>query len=154
MKCSLLKAFLLVLGFHCSPGQLLAQTSSQMADGQVATSQGPALGDSPEYGGIVTSQVLTSLGHYFHNKFTENWNTYGDIQTYVLLVREVYSPRYGTEIRVIYNERIVFRGVLPRNLVAVADIGRSAAETAHSNVVEIGLQSLLFNDPDAAKSDF
>jgi Curli assembly protein CsgE len=154
MECRSIKAFVLLLGLHCSLGHVLAQTSGPTADGEVATSQSPAMGDAPEYGGVVTSQVLTSMGHYFHNKFTEAWNNYGDIQTYVLLVREFYSPRFGTEVRVIYNDKVVFRGVLPRNSVAVADIGRSAAETAHSNVVEIGLQSLLFNDPDAAKSDF
>jgi hypothetical protein len=131
-----------------------AQPAPASFDGQAASVQGPTKGEATEYGGIVTSQVLTSLGHYFHSKFTEGWDTFPDAQSYVLLVRELYSPRFGTEIRVLYNERIVFRSVLPRSLVAVADIGRSAAETVHNNVIEIGLQSLLFSDPDAAKSDF
>lgn len=112
------------------------------------------LGDFPEYGGVVTNQALTSLGHYFHAKFTEGWNTQNDIDSYVLLVKERSSPRGGTEVLVISNDTVVFRAPLPRSYPAIAALSESAVETAHKNAVETGLQTMLFEDPDLARSAF
>jgi hypothetical protein len=112
------------------------------------------LGDFPEYGGVVTNQAVTSLGHFFHAKFTEGWNTQSDIDSYVLLVKERASPRGGTEVLVISNDTVVFRAPLPRSYPAIAALSESAVETAHKNAVETGLQTLLFDDPDLARSAY
>jgi curli production assembly/transport component CsgE len=112
------------------------------------------LGDFPEYGGVVTNQAVTSLGHFFHAKFTEGWNTQSDIDAYVLLVKERPSPRGGTEILVYSGDALVFRAPLPRSYPAIAALSESAVETAHKNAVETGLQALLFDDPDLARSAY
>jgi len=114
----------------------------------------PRLGDFPEYGGVVTNQALTSLGHHFHSKFTEGWNTKSDIDSYVLMVKERSSPRGGTEVLVVSNDNVVFRAPLPRSYPAIAALSESAVETAHKNAVEMGLQTMLFEDPDLARSAF
>jgi hypothetical protein len=112
------------------------------------------LADFPEYGGVVTNQTVTSLGHFFHAKFTEGWNTQSDIDSYVLLVKERSSPRGGTEILVFSNEAVVFRAPLPRSYPAIEALSDSAVETAHKNALDAGLQALLFEDPDLARSAF
>jgi len=112
------------------------------------------LGDFPEYGGVVTNQTVTSLGHFFHAKFTEGWNTQSDIDSYVLLVKERTSPRGGTEVLVFSSDTLVFRAPLPRSYPAIEALSESAVETAHKNAVETGLQALLFDDPDLARSAF
>ncbi len=112
------------------------------------------LGDFPEYGGVVTNQAVTSLGHFFHAKFSEGWNTQSDIDAYVLLVKERPSPRGGTEILVFSSDTLIFRAPLPRSYPAIAALSESAVETAHKNAVETGLQALLFEDPDLARSAF
>jgi len=112
------------------------------------------LGNFPEYGGVVTNQALTGLGHFFHAKFTEGWNTQSDIDAYVLLVKERPSPRGGTEILVYSSDTLLFRASLPRSYSAIASLSELAVETAHKNAVETGLQALLFEDPDLARSAF
>ena len=112
------------------------------------------LADFPEYGGVVTNQTVTSLGHFFHAKFTEGWNTKSDIDAYVLLVKERPSPRGGTEIVVLSNDAMVFRSPLPRSYPAIEALSEAAIETAYKNAVETGLQAFLFEDPDLARSAF
>ena len=108
--------------------------------------------DAPEYGGVVTSQVITGLGHFFHAKFTEGWNIRSDVDAYILLVRERPSPRGGSEIQVLYNDQVVYRSYLPRGHAAVAALSESAVEVAYQNVVQANLQNLLFDDPDLARA--
>lgn len=139
---------------------LVLATAASLACAQTAREAEPLapqtrrLDDAPEYGGVVTSQALTSLGHFFHAKFTESWNTQSDVDAYILLVRERPSPRGGSEIQVISSDRVVFRAFLPRSYAAVLALTESAVEIAHRNVVEMGLQMLLFGDPDQARAAF
>lgn len=128
------------------------------ADAEPATPAAPAapaaIGEQAEYGGVVTNQTITALGNLFHARFAERWSNLSDSNAYVLSVGERVSPRAGTEIRIYHAENIVFRANLPRNLEGIAALAESAVETAHNNVVQLGLQGLLFNDPDLAKQAF
>lgn len=116
--------------------------------------QSRRLDDTPEYGGVVTSQALTGLGHFFHAKFTEGWNTQSDVDSYVLLVKERPSPRGGSEIQVLSGDQVVFRSYLPRSYAAVAALSESAVDISYRNVVQQNLQNLLFDDPDLARSAY
>jgi curli production assembly/transport component CsgE len=121
---------------------------------EAASASGIASNDAPEYGGLVLSQVLTSLGDYFHTKFAEGWSAQKDAADYVLTVRERSSPKVGTEIQVLAGDDLVFRSLLPRSYAQVAALTEAAVEQVHNRVVESGLQNLLFNDPDVARSAF
>lgn len=112
----------------------------------------PNVSGATEYGGILTNQALTSLGHYFHARFAEAWSTRKDSEAYTLSIKERSSPRVGTEMQVIFADQVVFRGNLPRNLSAISAMAESAAETSYRNISDITLQALLFNDPDVSAS--
>ena len=110
--------------------------------------------DPLEYGGIVNGQTLTNIGNYFHAKFTEAWSSQPNFDKYVLLVREKLSPRGGTEIQVIENDRLVYRNFLPRNYAAVLGLTEGAAESVQQVLVQSAVQNALFNDPDLAVSGY
>ena len=110
--------------------------------------------DPLEYGGIVNGQTLTNIGNYFHAKFTEAWSAQPNFDKYVLLVREKPSPRGGTEIHVIENDRLVYRNFLPRNYAAVLGLTEAAAESVQQVLVQSAVQNALFNDPDMAGSGY
>lgn len=112
----------------------------------------PNVSGASEYGGVLTNQAITSLGHYFHERFAEAWSTRKDSEAYTLSVKERSSPRVGTEMQVIFMDLVVFRGNLPRNLSAISAMAESAAETSYRNISDMTLQALLFNDPDVSAS--
>jgi hypothetical protein len=143
--------------------RLIPATLLTMAALAPAWGQTPSEGESPdakpmtagmpnEYGGVVTNQTITSLGYFFHTRFSEFWSQQSDSENYTLTVRERSSTRAGTEMQVLFGDALVFRGTLPRNVSAITAMAEAAAEMAHKNVVDLSLQQLLFNDPDMANS--
>lgn len=129
-----------------------AQTPGPAPAGETPTVIKPT--DPLEYGGIVNGQTLTNIGNYFHAKFTEAWSSQPNFDKYVLLVREKLSPKGGTEIQVIENDRLVYRNFLPRNYAAVLGLTESAAESVQQVLVQSAVQNALFNDPDLAVSGY
>jgi hypothetical protein len=133
-------------------GSAVAQTPGPAQASEAPTVFKPT--DPLEYGGIVNGQTLTNIGNYFHAKFTEAWSAQPNFDKYVLLVREKLSPRGGTEIQVIENDRLVYRNFLPRNYAAVLGLTESAAESVQQVLVQSAVQNALFNDPDLAVSGY
>jgi len=129
-----------------------AQTPGPVQAGEAPTVFKPT--DPLEYGGIVNGQTLTNVGNYFHAKFTEAWSAQPNFDKYVLLVREKLSPRGGTEIQVVENDRLVYRNFLPRNYAAVLAMTEGAAETVQQQLVQSAVQNALFNDPDMVGSGY
>jgi len=102
----------------------------------------------PEIGGVVTNQTLTPFGHWFHANFTQAWSAHVDIEGYQLVIKERMLPRGGSEVQIFSADTMVYRAVLPRNLVQIAALSEAAVDPTHQNAVEQGLQALLFRDPD------
>jgi curli production assembly/transport component CsgE len=128
--------------------------AQQKPDLEGDTKKPSSVEDVPEYGGVVIDQTLTGLGRFFYVKFSEGWSTQSDVESYVLSIKERPSQRGGTEIFVSSNEQVVFRTALPRSYPAVVSVSEMAVERVHQSVVDLNLQSLLFNDPDLAKAAF
>ena len=109
---------------------------------------------SSEYGGLVTRQVLTSMGQLFHAKFTELWQTKENFEKFNILVKERPYPRGGTEIQVLYADQVMFRRYLPRDVRSLAKLSEDAAELVHARASEFDIQKLLFSDEDLAPSGY
>lgn len=107
-----------------------------------------------EYGGVVTRQVLTSMGQLFHAKFTELWQTKENFEKFNILVKERPYPRGGTEVSVLYADQVMFRRYLPRDARALAKLSEDAAEAVYARASEYDIQRLLFSDEDLAPSGY
>jgi len=107
-----------------------------------------------EYGGLVTRQVLTSMGQLFHAKFTELWQTKENFEKFNILVKERPYPRGGTEIQVLYADQVMFRRYLPRDVRTLAKLSEDAADVVHTRASEFDIQKLLFSDEDLAPSGY
>ncbi|NQW92844.1 MAG: hypothetical protein HQ446_02195 [Polaromonas sp.] len=106
----------------------------------------------PEYGGVVTREILTTMGQNFHSKFTEIWQTKENFEKFNILVKERPFRRGGTEILVIYTEVVVYRRQLPRDFLTLSRISQEAVEVTVKKVSEMDLESSLFKDVDLADS--
>lgn len=133
---------------HAAPAP--AQTSG--ADGAVIPTDSSL--DHSEYGGVVTRQVISSLGHYFHARFVELWQAKENVETFNLFVKEQPYPRGGTEVQVIFGDTLLFSQRLPGNINAVMRLCEEAAEISATKVVELNLQAQLFRDADLAPTGF
>ncbi|WP_408597706.1 CsgE family curli-type amyloid fiber assembly protein [Limnohabitans sp.] len=125
------------------------------AQAQTEDSSEPALTSlkpEPEYGGVVTREVLTTMGQNFHAKFTELWQTKDNFEKFNLLIKERPFKRGGTEILVVYTDLVIFRRQVPRDFLTLARISQEAVDTAVQKVSEIDLQATLFKDVDLAES--
>ena len=129
-------------------------TPGTTAQGAAESAPVAASLEAPEIGGVITNETLTSLGYLFHSKFAEFWSQQDDADSYALAVKEKISQRAGTEVQVFFGEYMVFRGNMPRSVATVTDMALLAAEKTHERVVELGIQTLLFNDPDMAGSGY
>jgi hypothetical protein len=109
---------------------------------------------SSEYGGVVTRQVVTSMGQLFHAKFTELWQTKENFEKFNILVKERPYPRGGTEVQVLYADQVMFRRYLPRDARALAKLSEDAAEAVYARASEFDIQRLLFSDEDLAPSGY
>lgn len=109
---------------------------------------------SSEYGGVVTRQVLTSMGQLFHAKFTELWQTKENFEKFNILVKERPYPKGGTEVSVLYADQVMFRRYLPRDARALAKLSEDAAEVVYARASEFDIQRLLFTDEDLAPSGY
>lgn len=115
-----------------------------------ATNEEPAA----EYGGLVTRQVLTSMGQLFHAKFTELWQTKENFEKFNILVKERPYPKGGTEILVLYADQVLFRRYLPRDARTLAKLSEDAADVVYERASEFDIQRLLFTDEDLAPSGY
>lgn len=106
----------------------------------------------PEYGGVITREVLTTMGQNFHAKFTELWQTKDNFEKFNLLIKERPFKRGGTEILVVYTDFVVYRKQMPRDFLTLARISQEAVETAVQKISDIDLQATLFKDVDLAES--
>jgi len=109
---------------------------------------------SSEYGGVVTRQVLTSMGQLFHAKFTELWQTKENFEKFNILVKERPYPKGGTEVWVVYADQVMFRRYLPRDARALAKLSEEAADAVYDRASEFDIQRLLFSDEDLAPSGY
>ena len=109
---------------------------------------------SSEYGGVVTRQVVTSMGQLFHAKFTELWQTKENFEKFNILVKERPYPRGGTEVQVLYADQVMFRRYLPRDVRALTKLSEDAAEAVYARASEFDIQRLLFSDEDLAPSGY
>lgn len=109
---------------------------------------------SSEYGGLVTRQVLTSMGQLFHAKFTEMWQTNENFDKFNILVKERPYPRGGTEVLVVYEDQVMFRRALPRDVRTLVKLSEEAALSVYDRASEFDVQRLLFTDVDLAASGY
>lgn len=109
---------------------------------------------SSEYGGLVTRQVLTSMGQLFHAKFTEMWQTNENFEQFNILVKERPYPRGGTEVMVVYEDQVMFRRALPRDVRTLVKLSEEAAVSVYDRASEFEVQRLLFTDVDLAASGY
>lgn len=109
---------------------------------------------SNEYGGVVTRQVLTSMGQLFHAKFTELWQTKENFEKFNIIVKERPYPKGGTEVWVVYADQVMFRRYLPRDVRALAKLSEEAADAVYDRASEFDIQRLLFSDEDLAPSGY
>jgi hypothetical protein len=123
-------------------------------DSAAKDKEGDVEHDGREYGGVVLNQTLTSLGREFYTKFSDGWSQFNDVETYVVLIKERWSARAGTEMLVYSEESLVFRASLPRSLPAVMNLSDMALEQVHQVINEAAVQAKLFKDPDLATSAF
>jgi hypothetical protein len=107
-----------------------------------------------EYGGVVTQQVLTSMGQLFHAKFTELWQAKENFEKFNILVKERPYPKGGTEVWVVYADQVMFRRYLPRDARALAKLSEEAADAVYDRASEFDIQRLLFTDEDLAPSGY
>jgi Curli assembly protein CsgE len=107
-----------------------------------------------EYGGLVTAEVLTSMGHLFHAKFTEFWQNKEDIENFHVLVKERPYRRGSTEVQVVYDSKIVYRRNLPSNFSVILQMATEAVESAHREILNLNFQTQLFRDVDMAPSGY
>lgn len=107
-----------------------------------------------EYGGVVTAEVLTSMGHLFHAKFTEFWQTLDDVENFNVLVKERPYRRGSTEVQVVYGNNVVFRRNLPSNYSVISLMAAEAGEIAHRRIITLNFQAQLFRDVDMAPSGY
>ena len=112
------------------------------------------VGLSNEYGGVVTRQVLTSMGQLFHAKFTELWQNKENFEKFNILVKERPYPKGGTEVWVVYADQVMFRRYLPRDARALARLSEEAANSVYDRASEFDIQRLLFTDEDLAPSGY
>jgi Curli assembly protein CsgE len=110
--------------------------------------------DAPEYGGIVTREVLTSMGYNFYLKFSEAWQDHPDYEKYNILVKERPYPRGAgqTEILIVYADLVIVRQFLPRDWQTMTALAVQAANVVNEKIIEIEVQNLFFNDSDLAAS--
>ncbi|NQW93479.1 MAG: hypothetical protein HQ446_05525 [Polaromonas sp.] len=109
---------------------------------------------SSEYGGLVTRQVLTSMGQLFHAKFTEIWQTNENFEQFNILVKERPYPRGGTEVMVVYEDQVMFRRALPRDVRTLVKLSEEAAVSVYDRASEFEVQRLVFTDVDLAASGY
>ena len=135
---------------------LVPAAYAQQDDTRVETPAPPEtpLTEPQEYGGIVTDQSVTSLGHEFARRFSESWSRQSRADGYVLSIRERSSPRYGTEVLVVQDDDVMFRNVLPRSFWAVSALAENAAELVANRLAELAIQQLLFENADLAKTPY
>ena len=112
--------------------------------------------EAPEYGGIVTREVLTSQGYNFFLKFSEAWREQDDYEKFNILVKERPYPRGAgqTEILIAWSDLVIVRQFLPRDLQRMTELAVRSAGVVREKILDIEVQSLLFNDPDIAASGY
>lgn len=135
-------------------GVLLALDAAHAQSEAVTNLEASSIVDTklanPEYGGVVTAEVLTSMGHLFHAKFTEFWQTLDDIEKFNILVKERPYRRGSTEVHVIYANNVVFRRNLPSNYLTISRLAVEASEATHRQITTIIFQDQLFREVDMA----
>lgn len=107
-----------------------------------------------EYGGLVTAEVLTSMGHLFHAKFTELWQNKDDIDNFHVLVKERPYRRGTTEVQVVFDSKVVYRRNLPSNFSVILQMATDAVEISHREIITLNFQAQLFRDVDMAPSGY
>lgn len=137
----------------CFAAVLFAQAQAQDLDKPLEDLRN-STEPSSEYGGVVTRQVLTSMGQLFHAKFTELWQTKENFEKFNILVKERPYPRGGTEIQVLYADQVMFRRYLPRDVRTLAKLSEDAADVVYDRASEFDIQRLLFTDEDLAPSGY
>jgi hypothetical protein len=105
-----------------------------------------------EYGGIVSRQVITSLGVLFHARFVELWSSKEGIDKFNIAIKERPYPRGGSEMLVISGDMVFFRRGLPRDWRTILSMSAEAVDIVLEKSKENELEGLLFRDPDLAKS--
>lgn len=105
-----------------------------------------------EFGGVVTRNVLTSMGQNFHARFSELWETKEGSDKFNITVKERPYARGNTEVLILNSDEVLFRSFLPRDWRSLASLAEQAVDLVYDRVQQLELQRQLFSDPDLSRS--
>jgi len=107
-----------------------------------------------EFTGLIINQTITPLGDEFYHRFIEFWREKPQYDSYTVVVTERYSRRNGSQVGIIYRQRLVFNGILPIRYGLIKAFSNDAVEKAYTNIVSLSLRNSSDRDPDIAEDEF
>lgn len=105
-----------------------------------------------EVSGIVTGQMLTVMGKAFYDTFAAAWNEKDANGRFNLFVVERPNARWGSQIFILYGNKLMFRSFLPPNRSKADGMAQQAAEDVFASVIQTQVDQ-VFGDADLARDE-
>ncbi|MGQ4877915.1 CsgE family curli-type amyloid fiber assembly protein [Billgrantia sp. LNSP4103-1] len=173
-RCEL--AIIAVLLFCCA-GQATADTHAPAPSQPAAPPEGTVPGDSieeeevleeedatkelsrqfrlgePGLSGVIVDRTITMMGKAFYRRFSQLVAESPLLSNVTLSVQERPDARWGSQVWVAENNRILFQATLPPRLSDIDRYAEAAVEQVEQLLVQRSIQQALEDDPDLADEE-
>lgn|SRR5690554_4544199 len=107
----------------------------------------------PGLSGIITDRTITMLGREFYRQFTQKSNESPIISETNLSVHERPDARWGSQVWIAQNNRIIFQATLPPRISDIEGYAEAAFDQVQQRLIQETIMRAIGNDPDLADEE-
>jgi curli production assembly/transport component CsgE len=107
----------------------------------------------PGLSGVIVDRTVTMMGKTFYRRFSQLVAESHIISNATLAIQERPDARWGSQVWVAENSRILFQATLPPRLSDIDRYAEAAVEQVEQLLVQRSIQQALEDDPDLADEE-
>ncbi|NIC05438.1 hypothetical protein HBJ55_08380 [Halomonas sp. DX6] len=109
--------------------------------------------DEPGLSGVIVDRTITMMGKTFYRRFSQLSSESHILTSTTLSVHERPDARWGSQVWVAENNRILFQAALPPRLSDIDRYAEVAVEQVEQLLVQRSIMQALESDPDLADEE-
>nr|WP_267964169.1 CsgE family curli-type amyloid fiber assembly protein [Halomonas sp. MCCC 1A11057] len=107
----------------------------------------------PGLSGVIVDRTITMMGKTFYRRFSQLSSESHILSSTTLSVHERPDARWGSQVWVAENNRILFQAALPPRLSDIDRYAEAAVEQVEQLLVQRSIMQALESDPDLADEE-
>lgn len=107
----------------------------------------------PGLTGMIVDRTITMLGKTFYRRFTQLGSESQVLTSTTLSIHERPDARWGSQVWIAENNRIVFQATLPPRMSDIDRYAEAAVEQVEQMVIQRRILQALDSDPDLADEE-